>query len=87
LEQSLRMSEATTASTGTLVLRISVGILLLPAVVRLASAPVARGSPPPLPCAALVDRKRASGWRTSGGLERGRPTHTYGQRREGGTWA
>jgi hypothetical protein len=29
LEQSLRMSAATTASTGTLVLRISVGILLV----------------------------------------------------------
>ena len=53
LEQSLRMSAATTASTGTLVLRISVGILLvLRARPRL---------PSPCACAAgsLVDRRRA----------------------------
>ena len=55
LEQSLRMSAATTASTGTLVLRISVGILL-------ALAPCSASAlPSPCACAAgsLVDRRRA----------------------------
>jgi len=54
LEQSLRMSAATTASTGTLVLRISVGILL-------ALAPCSASAlPSPCACAAgsLVDRRR-----------------------------